>query len=58
MIGAGGFGKFSKDAREIRVGLDAIRASRFDERVQAGTCDGAGSGLVEQPISALIHVFS
>jgi hypothetical protein len=37
MIGADGPGKFSKKAREICVRLDAIRASRFDQRVQAGS---------------------
>src|SRR6266567_4463191 len=30
VIGAGGLGKFDKEARKIRVGLDAIGAGSFD----------------------------
>ena len=32
MIGAGGRGKFGKEAREIRVRLDAIGSGGFDQR--------------------------
>jgi len=35
MIGAGGRGKFGKEAREIRVRLDAIGSGGFDQRVHA-----------------------
>jgi len=50
VIGAGDLGQFGKEAREIRVRLDAIRAGRFDQRLQAGARGGACSGLTEQPI--------
>ena len=34
MIRAGSLGKFGKEARKIRVRLDAIGAGRFDQRIQ------------------------
>jgi hypothetical protein len=55
VIGAGSLGKFGKEAREIRVRLDAIGAGRFDQRVQTGARCGARGGLTEQPIPPSDH---
>jgi hypothetical protein len=55
VIGACGFGDFSKEARKIRVRLDAIGAGRCDQRVQASARGRTGGGLPEQPIPPSDH---
>ena len=63
MIRAGSLGKFGKEARKIRVRLDAIGAGRFDQRIQAGTRGRASGGLTEEsqflrPITNGLMAFS
>ena len=55
MIGAGGLRKLGKKPRKIRMWLDAIGASRFDQRVETRARRGTGGRLTEQPIPPSDH---
>jgi hypothetical protein len=48
----GGLRQFGEDFAQVRVRLQAIGTSRFNQRVQIGTRLGTGDALMEEPVSA------
>ena len=52
-----GLGEISEDPAEVMVGLEAAGLGGLDEAIKIGGGLGAGHGVMEEPMAAIIESF-